>query len=69
MILTASQAATMQKVQAVANQVLPRIEYLEALAASHPAIRERAAELRGRREYLSNLSTSALELNRQLGDK
>lgn len=69
MILTPTQVATFQKVQAACNQVLPRIEFLESLAAVNPALRERAQELRDRREYLTQLSTSALELNRQLGAK
>lgn len=67
MILTATQISTLQKVQAAANQVLPKVEFLEALAASNPAIRERAKEMRDRREYLAQLATTALELNRQLG--
>ena len=69
MILTAAQVATLQKVQAAANQVLPRIEFLEALAAVNPSLRERAKELRDRREYLTQLSTSALELNRQVAGR
>lgn len=69
MILTAAQLTTLQKVQAAMNQVLPKIEFLEALAQSNPAIRDRAKELRERREYLTQLATSALELNRQMGGK
>lgn len=69
MILSTAQTATLQKVQAACNQVLPRIEYLEALAGVNPALRERSKELRDRREYLTQLSTSALELNRQVGGK
>lgn len=68
MILTATQMATLQKVQAAMNHVLPRIEMLEALGQHSPALMERAKELRSRREYLTNLATTALELNRQLGD-
>lgn len=69
MILTNAQVSTLQKVQALCNQALPRIEFLESLAQTHPAIRERVQELRTRRDYLANLATSALELNRQIGDK
>lgn len=69
MILTAAQQTTLQKVQAATNQVLPKIEFLEALAQSSPALQQRAKELRDRREYLAQLATSALELNRQMGGK
>ena len=66
MILSATQVATLQKVQAATNHVLPRIEFLEGLAAVNPALNERVKELRDRREYLAQLATSALALNRQL---
>lgn len=69
MILTATQQATLQKVQASMNYVLPKIEFIEGLAAVNPALKERAKELRDRREYLTQLATTALELNRQLGNK
>ena len=67
-VLSATQTATLQKVLAACNNVLPRIEMLEQLGAHSPALLERARELRSRREYLVTLATSALELNRQIKD-
>jgi Zn-dependent protease with chaperone function len=67
MVLSTAQQATLQKIQAAANQALPRIEFLEGLANVHPILKERAKELRDRREYLAQLATAGLELNRQIG--
>lgn len=66
MILTKPQIGTLEKAVATANNVLPRIEYLEALAKSSPLLAERVQELRAKRDYLHQLATSALDLNRQL---
>jgi hypothetical protein len=66
MILTKPQIATLEKAVATANNVLPRIEFLEALSRSSPLLAERVQELRAKRDYLHQLATSALDLNRQL---
>jgi len=65
-VLTAAQRATLQKVLAACNQALPRIEMLEGIGAHSPALMERARELRSRRDYLVNIATTALELDRQI---
>jgi hypothetical protein len=68
-VLTPAQRATLQKCLAACNQALPRIELLEGLGAHSPALMERARELRSRRDYLVNLATTALELDRQISGK
>jgi len=68
-VLTPAQRATLQKVLAACNQALPRIEMLEGIGAHSPALMERARELRSRREYLVNIATTALELDRQISGK
>lgn len=65
-VLTNAQVAALQRVLATCNQVLPRIEMLEALAAVNPDMRQRVAELRAQREYLVQLATTALEIDRQI---
>lgn len=66
-ILSNAQVATLQKVLAVTNNVLPRLEMLEALANINVAMKARVQELRSQREYLAQLATAALEIERQVG--
>lgn len=66
MILTKAQNAAFQKAKAVANDVLPKIEFIEGLARVNQQMLERAKELRSRREYLVQLADTALELDRSL---
>lgn len=66
-VLTNAQIATLQKTLAVTNNVLPRLEMLEALAQINMGMKPRVAELRAQREYLAQLATAALEIERQLG--
>lgn len=67
MILTTAQAATLRRVLSSCNNVLPKLEMLEALGASNPSIAQRARELRQQREYMCQLATTALEIDRQVG--
>lgn len=69
MILTNPQIATLQRVLAACNHVLPRIEMLEQLAAINPTIAQRAAELRAMREYQVQFATAALEIDRQIAQR
>lgn len=66
-VLTSAQVATLQKTLAVTNNVLPRLEMLEALANINMGMKPRVQELRAQREYLAQLATAALEIERQLG--
>lgn len=66
MILTSRQAKAFQQGIAVANTVLPRIEFLERLAAAYPAITERVQQLRTQRDFLLHLSETGLEADRIL---
>lgn len=68
-VLTAAQRATLQKVMAACNQALPRIELLEGLGAHSQGLADRARELRSRRDYLVNIANTALELDRQIGER
>lgn len=66
-VLTNAQVATLQRVLATANNVLPRIEMLEGVARVNTSLTQRVAELRAQREYLVQLATATLEIERQLG--
>lgn len=68
-ILTKPQIAAFQRAKAVANDVLPKIEFIEGMAKVNGAMQERAKELRARREYLVQLAETALELDRSLGQE
>lgn len=67
MILSNAQRAACQRAQAGANDVRPLVEYLEQLAAADPRIRDRIASLRVDLDYLTLVSNTALELDRNLG--
>lgn len=66
-VLSNAQVATLQKVLAVTNNVLPRLEMLESLSKINISMGPRVQELRSQREYLAQLATAALEIERQLG--
>lgn len=66
-VLSSAQIATLQRTLATANNVLPRIEMLESLSRINPQLASRVGELRSQREYLVQLATAALEIDRQLG--
>lgn len=66
MILTRAQIAAFEKAIATANQILPRIEFLAALARLNPQIQQRVDELRAKRDYLYAISEAALEFERQM---
>lgn len=66
-VLTTAQVATLQRVLATTNNVFPRIETLQAWAQINPAIASRVADLSTQRDYLAQLATAALEIERQLG--
>lgn len=67
-VLTHPQRATLQKVLAQMNHVLPKIQLLTSVGAGNAALASRAAELEGRRNYLHSLATSALEFERQMAE-
>lgn len=67
MILTRAQIAAFEKAIAVANNILPRIELLAAMARVNPALEARVQEFRAKRDYLYALAEAALEFDRQLG--
>lgn len=66
MILTPAQTRAFQKAQAVANDVLPQLEFLETLAEIYPPIQESVKQARAQRDLLSRLSETALETDRIL---
>jgi hypothetical protein len=65
---TPAQLRAFQKGQAVANEVLPRLERLEALATISPRLAEQVQSLRTQRDYLARFCEAALELHRQTDD-
>lgn len=65
-MLTNPQVATLQRILAISNEVLPKLEMLESLAGINPNLLTRVRELRAQREYLVSLSTAALEIDRQI---
>lgn len=66
-VLTAAQVGTLQRAIAASNQVLPKLEMLEAIAQVNTAAQPRVAELRAKREYAMQLATTILTIERQLG--
>lgn len=69
MILTPTQVKSLQKCQAVANEVLPQVEWLERMAQAYPPIADRVAQVRLKRDMLATLAESALEADRVLSDR
>lgn len=65
-VLTNPQVATLQRILAITNEVLPKLELLEALAQINGSMAQRVKELRTNREYLVQLATAALEIDRQI---
>lgn len=68
MILNARQRKAFEGGIAASNNVLPQLEWLERLAEVHPAIRERVADLRTKRDFLKHLSETGIEADRVLSD-
>lgn len=66
MILTRAQIAAFEKAQAVAINILPRLEHLRAMARVDPRLQPRVEELEAKRRYLHDLAEAALEFDRQL---
>lgn len=66
-VLKSAQVATLQRVLATANNVLPALEMLEGVARINTSLTSRVSELRAQREYLVQLATATLEIERQLG--
>lgn len=69
MILSNSQIATLQRALANSNHVLPKVEWLAAMAEINTALQQRVRELRAQREYQVSLATTGLEVDRQLSAK
>jgi len=63
MILTTAQLGAFQRAIAAANNVLPKVELIEHLAAVAPALQARAQELRSRMDYLRTLAEAAISFN------
>lgn len=66
MILTPAQVRAFQKATAVANDVLPQIEWLEQIAAAYPPVLERVQIVRAQRDMLARLAEVGLEADRVL---
>lgn len=64
MILQPRQRKVFEETLAATLEVLPPLEYLEALSVVHPGIGPRVAELRTQREFLRTLAETAVELDR-----
>lgn len=64
MILTPSQRRAMERGVATSNAVLPVLDMLRELAEHDPAIKQRHDDLRTQRDFLFNLSSKALQLDR-----
>lgn len=62
-ILSKSQCEACERGVETANNVLPRLEYLEKLTTAFPSLNERVQQLRQRRDYLHTIATAALELD------
>lgn len=65
-MLDPKQRKALQQAIATANDILPRLEYLEQIATAYPELQARAAELRQRRDFLFNLASLAVEAERVL---
>ena len=65
-MLTAAQRKAFQQVIAIANDILPRLEYLEQVAGAYPELVSRVKELRQQRDWLHQLGTVAVEAERIL---
>lgn len=58
----------LQQAMATANDLRPRLEYLETIATAYPELVARVTELRTRADFLTQLSTVALEAERILSN-
>lgn len=67
-MLDAKTRKAMQQALATSNDLLPRLEYLEQVATAYPELTARVAELRAKRDFLSQLASVALEAERILGN-
>lgn len=63
-ILTDRQRAVCERGIAAANEILPRVEYLQRVAAMIPEIQARADQLRTKRDYLLHVSQTLLDADR-----
>lgn len=64
MILTPAQIRAFERGIAVANEVRPRLEHLEAIAQAYPPLAVQASDLRARLEQLIAQCEAALAANR-----
>lgn len=64
-MLTKPQVSVMERAIAAANNVEPKLQMLEALAAHSPALMERVADLRTKQEFLRRLPETALTIHQQ----
>ena len=65
-MLNDRQVSVCQKGIAVANEVLPRIEYLSRVAAQFPELQPRVDQIRTKRDFLYNLSNVLLQVHRDM---
>lgn len=68
MILNDRQKATLNKAIAVANNVLPHVEYLERVAALVPELQQRAEQIRTKRDYLLHVANTLLDVDRMMSN-
>lgn len=66
MILTPTQQRAFAKGQAIANEILPQLEWLERMAEVYPPIAEQVAQARTQRDLLARMAETALEADRVL---
>lgn len=66
MILSRAQITNMTKAQGAGNEVLPVLEFLEAVAQVYPPIQERVKQYRDMREMLMRVTETALETERAM---
>lgn len=68
MILTRAQRAGFERAKVAALNVLPTIEFLDALGRVDSRYAERARELRTERDLIYELSVAALQFDEQVAN-
>lgn len=64
-MLTRAQVSVFERAIAAANNVEPKVQMLEALAAASPALAERVREIRTKQNFLRTMADTALQIHAQ----
>jgi hypothetical protein len=68
-VLNDRQRAVCERGIAAANEILPRVEYLQKVAALIPELQPRADQLRVKRDYLLHVSQTLLDVDRMMSNQ